>query len=106
MEKSLAGQGLSLVDADDAIFVICGIAHTINAAYGRYNNDIPAAAEQTAGGSQAQFIQFIIDAEIFLNIYIANGHIGFRLIVVIIGNKILYGVIREEMAEFAVKLGN
>ena len=48
----------------------------------------------------------IIDRSIFLNKRIRRRHIGFRLIVVVVGNEILYRVIREKRLELTVKLGS
>ncbi|OPZ95552.1 MAG: hypothetical protein BWY71_02201 [Planctomycetes bacterium ADurb.Bin412] len=57
------------------------------------------------GGLQAEFIQFIVDAEVFFNVGIAHGHIGLGLVVVVVRNKISHGIVREELFEFSVQLG-
>ena len=43
---------------------------------------------------------------IFLDKGIRGRHIGFRLVVVVVGDEILYGVIREKRLEFAIQLGS
>ena len=52
-----------------------------------------------------QLVYFIVDGRVFFNVGIGLGNIRFRLIVIIIGNKIFHRVIREEGFQFAGQLG-
>ena len=53
----------------------------------------------------AQFIDFIVDGRIFLDIRIRRGNIGFRLIEVIIADKVADFIIGKEGFKFAAQLG-
>ncbi|MNL52937.1 hypothetical protein D3C87_1761480 [compost metagenome] len=46
----------------------------------------------------------IVDRGVLLDEGIRGRHIGFGLVVVVIGNEILHGIVREERLEFAVQL--
>ena len=53
----------------------------------------------------AQLVDIVVDGRILLDIGIRSGHIGFRLVVVVIADEILHGIVREKLAEFVVQLG-
>ena len=59
---------------------------------------------QCCRGRKAQLINFIIDRRIFRNISVRLRHIRFRLIIIIVGNKILDGILREKFFHFSVQL--
>ena len=52
----------------------------------------------------AQLVDRVVDGGILFDIGIRRGHIGLRLIVVIVRNEIFHGVIREEFTEFRAEL--
>ena len=52
----------------------------------------------------AQFINFIINRGILLNIGISLGHIGLRLVVIIITDKIFYSVFGKKLFKLRVEL--
>ena len=45
-----------------------------------------------------------IDRGVFLDVDVALGDVGFRLVVVVIADEIVDGVVREERLELAVEL--
>ena len=51
-----------------------------------------------------QFIYFLIDCRVFFNIGIGSWQIGFRLVIVIIADKIFHSVIRKQAFEFFIQL--
>ena len=51
-----------------------------------------------------QPVDFLVDGGILLDIGVRVGDIGFRLIVIIVGNKIFHGVIGKKLPEFATQL--
>ncbi len=81
------------------------VAYTIQAAHGRYDNDVPPAAHQGRCGTDPELVNLVVDAQVFFYISIGHGNIGLRLIIIIIGDEVLYGILREESFEFAVQLG-
>ena len=46
----------------------------------------------------------IVNRRVFFNVRIATGHIGFWLIVIVIGNEILDGVVRKKVPHFRIQL--
>ena len=48
----------------------------------------------------AQPVNFLVDSRILFNLSIRVRNIRFRLIVVIIRNKILHRILRKELPEF------
>ena len=68
------------------------------------DEDHVAAAEQLGSGLQTQLIQFLIDAQVLFNIYIAYGQVSFGLVIIIIAYKVAYGVFGKELFELAVQL--
>ena len=53
----------------------------------------------------AQLINLLVYIYLFLNIGVSARNIGFRLVVVIIADKVFYGVIGEEFLELGAELG-
>ena len=70
----------------------------------RCHDDDIFSLRQCCRGRKAQLINFIIDRRIFRNISVRLWHIRFRLIIIIVGNKILDGILREKFFHFSVQL--
>ena len=81
------------------------VAYTIQAAHGRYDNDVPPAAHQGRCGTDPELVNLVVDTQVFFYIGIGHGNIGLRLIIIIVGDEVLHGILREESFEFAVQLG-
>ncbi len=64
----------------------------------------PLMPNERGGGGQPQFINLIVDGGILGNICVRGWHIGLRLVIVIIGHKILHCIFREKFLELAVEL--
>ena len=79
------------------------VTQTIDTGYAGNNNNI-LPFHQCRCGRVAQFVDFFIDCGIFLNIGIGAGHIGFRLIVIIVANKVFHCIFWEYLFKLAVKL--
>ncbi len=56
-------------------------------------------------GGMAQLVDLVVDGGVLLDVGVGGGDVGFGLVVVVVGDKILHRVIREELLELAVKLG-
>ena len=61
-------------------------------------------SNKTARGREAQLVELLIDGGFLLNVKIARRNVGFRLVVVVIGDKILDCVVREELLELMIEL--
>ena len=83
--------------------VINRVAQAIDAGDARHDNHIPPLG-QCRGGGVAQLIDFIVDGGILFDIGIGCGNVSFRLIIVIIGDKIFHSVFREKFAKLAAQL--
>ena len=46
-----------------------------------------------------------VDRGILFDIGIGGGDIGLRLVIIVVGDKVLNGIVREKFAHFAVELG-
>ena len=85
-------------------FKFFGIAHAINARYRRHHNHIAPTAHEGRGGRKPEFVDFLVDGQVFFDVGIGGGNEGFRLVIVVVGNEILDCVFGEKLLEFAVKL--
>ena len=53
----------------------------------------------------AQAVYLVVDSAVLFDIGIGAGDIGLRLVVVVVGDEIFHGVIREKRAELGAELG-
>ena len=72
------------------------VADAVKAGYTGYDDDVAPARKQGRGGTEAQFFNLVVDAEVFFYICVSHRQICLRLIVVVVGNEVLDGVVREE----------
>ena len=91
----IAVDDLTYPQRDHGIVVILRSAQAVNTAYTGHHDHIPAF-KKSAGSAMAQFINLVVNGRIFFNISIRLGNIGFRLIIIVIRNKIFHRVVREK----------
>ncbi|MCY1356556.1 hypothetical protein D9M69_430130 [compost metagenome] len=48
----------------------------------------------------------VVDRSVLLDVGVGGWDVGFRLVVVVVGNEILDGIVRKEGSELAVQLGS
>ena len=53
----------------------------------------------------AQLVDVVVDGRVLGYIGVRGRDVGFRLVVVVVGDKILHGIVRKELLELAAKLG-
>ena len=70
----------------------------------RGDDDHVVALQQRARRRMAHAVDLLVDRGILLDIGVGARDIGFRLVVVVIGNEILDGVVGKEAFELAVEL--
>ena len=83
------------------------IIHRIaNAVYARYAGDYygVVALEQRLGRRQAHLLDVLVYARILLYEQVAGRYISFRLVIIVIGYKVLDGIFRKELAHFSIEL--
>src|SRR4030095_10151489 len=79
------------------------IAQTINTGNTRNHNDV-SPLEKCPGRRHPQSINFVVDGCLFLNVDVRSRNIGFWLVIIVVGNKILDGIVRKERFEFLKEL--
>ena len=80
-----------------------GIAQTVDGRYRSHHDNI-ATLEQRLGGGQTHLVDVFIHRGIFFDKGIGAGNVGFRLVVIVVGDKVLHRVFREERFHFTVQL--
>ncbi len=70
----------------------------------RGDDDHIPAAQQGTGGCVAHAINLIVDGSIFFDKGIGARYVGFRLVVVVVGDEILHGVVGKKGFHLAVEL--
>ena len=89
----------------DLLFEGPRVGHAIKAGDGRDDQHVATPGEERSRGAQAELVDFLIDSHILLDVRVGGGQVSLGLIVVVVGNEVLDGVLREEGLEFAVELG-
>ena len=64
-----------------------------------------APLKERLGGRQPHLLDVGVDRGVLLDVGVRGGHIGFRLVVVVVGDEVLHRVVGKELAELPVKLG-
>ena len=85
--------------------VLAGVAQAVDAGDGG-DDDGVAPLQDGLGGGEAHLFDVFVDGGVFFDEGVRSGDVGFRLVVVVVGNEVFDGVVREEFAHFAVKLGS
>ena len=81
-----------------------GITQTVNGRY-RGHNDRVRPFQQRFGGRQPHLLDVLVDGGIFLDEGVGRRHVGFRLVIIVVGDEVLHRVIRKELTELAIQLG-
>ena len=85
------------------LLIIRGTSQTVYTGNTGHNNHIPALHQRSCG-RKPQLIDLVIDRGILGNVGVRGRDVGFRLVIVIVGDEILYGIVREKFLELAVEL--
>ena len=104
-EEVVAGDALAYFDVHSAALELIGVADAIYAAHRTDHDDVAPAAQQGRGGTQAEFVEVVVDGQVFLDISVGGSDVSLWLIVVVVGDEVFDGVVREELLELAVELG-
>ena len=88
------------------VFNIVGVAHTVDATHRGHHDDVASARKQCCDRAEAQTVDFLIDLQVFLNVFVRRRDVGFRLIIVVIRHEIVHRVFGEKTLELAVELGS
>ena len=91
-------------EADHLSLVFARIAHGIDTADGSDDDHILPFPQRRRGG-MPQAVDLIVDGRILFNISIGRCDIRFRLVIIVIRNKVFHPAVREERAQFTAELG-
>ncbi len=76
---------------------------TVDAGHGGDDDDV-VALQQRAGGGVAHPVDLLVDRGFLLDERVGARHVGFRLVIVVVGNEIFDRVVGEERFHLPVKL--
>ena len=80
-----------------------GIAETVDCRH-RGDDDSVAALHQRLGRRQPHLLDVLVDRRILLDEGIRGRHVGFRLVVIVVGDEVLHRVTRKKFLHLAVQL--
>ncbi len=69
------------------------------------DDDAVTPFEERTGRGVSQAVNLVIDERVLFDVGIRGCDVGFRLVIIVVGNEILHRVFREEPSEFPVELG-
>ncbi len=95
---------LPYLELNQIFFILCRVAEAIDARYGCNYYHILARQERLGGGV-AQALNLLVDLRLLLYIRIAMRNVGLRLVVVVVGDKVVHRRIGEELAILLRELG-
>ena len=91
------------VDLEAHELEVFGVAGAVNRRDRGDDYDI-APREQGCRCRKPHLLDFGVDLRVFLDIDVPLRNIGFRLVIVVVGNEVFHAVIREEVPEFVEEL--
>ena len=91
-------------ERDRHLLIIIRRTQTINTRHRRHHNHVPPL-RQRRRRRQPHPVDLIIHRRILGNIRVALRHIRLRLIIIIIGDKILHRIVRKKLPKLTVQLG-
>ena len=90
---------------DGGLVEVVRIADAVEAGHRRHDDDVAPSGQQGGRSAEPEFLDFVVDAEVFLDIGVGGRQVGLGLVVVVVGNEILDEVLGKERFELAVELG-
>ncbi len=104
-EQPIAPESLPSLQLHHHPAPLVGVTEGIDAR-NRGDDDDILAGKQSRRGSQAQPLDLFVDVGVLLDVQIVPGNVCLRLVIVIVGDKVLDRVLGKELAELGVKLGS
>ena len=68
------------------------------------DDDAVAVLQQRLRRREPHLLDVVVDRGVLLDVGVGRGDVGFRLVVVVVGDEVLDGVVREELAHLPVEL--
>lgn len=79
------------------------IACAVDRRHRRHHHHV-APFQQRLGGRKTHLLDVLVHRSVFFNEGVGAGHIGFRLVVVVVGDEIFHRILREKLFHLAVEL--
>ncbi len=99
----VAPHALALDEAHGHRAVVDGGAQAIDARDGRDDDHVPPL-EERAGRRVAELVDLLVPRRVLLDVCVAARDVRLGLVVVVVGDEVLDGIVREELLELAVEL--
>ena len=90
-------------DREEHVAVLVRVGRRVNAR-DRSDDDRIAPFQHGVDSRHPKHIQLVVGHRVLFNIRICFGHVGFRLVVIEIGNKVFHTVVRKQFLEFGIQL--
>ena len=103
LENLVAIDGFALFYEQDHFFIVFGGAESVDTRDGGNDDDV-VAVEKGIGGGEAKALNFGVNGSIFFDKGVGLGDIGFGLIVVVVGDEVFDGIVREKSFELGIEL--
>ena len=88
---------------DHHLLIVNRTSQAIDAGHGGHDDHVPPLGKRRRG-RVAQLVNLIVDGGVLLDVGVGGGDVCLGLVVVVVGDKILHGVLREELLKLAVEL--
>ena len=66
---------------------VLGVADAVEAGDAGYDDYVPPSGHQSGGCAETQLVDLVVDAEVFFDVGVGDGQVGFRLVVVVYETK-------------------
>jgi hypothetical protein len=107
LEFGQAAQHDPLIDAIPALEVQhhaqigAGVAQAVDRRH-RGDDDGIRPLQQGLGGGEPHLLDVLVDGCVLLDIGVGRRNVGLGLVIVVVGDEVLHGVARKELAKLAV----
>src|ERR1700690_3919065 len=103
LQEPVAPQLGPLADGDPHPGEVLGRAQPVDARDARHDDHV-APAHVRAGGRHPQALDLLVDRGVLLDVGVAGGDVGLRLVEVVVAHEVLDRVLREEALELGEEL--
>ena len=103
MQQSIACDAHARLEKDQHTVVSIGIPKTVNTGHAGNHNHI-ASFEERARRRHSQPIDFFINDSVLFNVGVRRGHVGLRLVIVVVRDEVFGCIFGKERFEFLIKL--
>ena len=91
-------------ESDHPVHVLLRGAQPVDRRHGRHHDDVPPG-QQRVRGRVAEALDLFVERGVLLDVGVGLGDVRLGLVVVVVGDEVLHGVLREEVPELVGELG-